>query len=149
MNAQGEKTSVYEVGFHLFPSISPDAVPGKFSAIKAIIEANGGSFISEELPKEIPLAYTLEGVQGGVNRRFNTAYFGWVKYEAPVASAAPIKAAIEKNDSVLRSLIIKTVRENTMTTPPNKFNRKAIEESTGEKVSPEELDKTIEKIATE
>lgn len=149
INAKGEKTAIYEVGFHLFPSISPEAVAGKFTAIKSVIEAHGGSFISEEMPKEIPLAYTIEGVQGGTKRKCNTAYFGWIKYEAPVASAPAIKAGIEKNDAILRSLIIKTVRENTMTTPPNKFNRKQVEESTGEKVSAEELDKTIEKIATE
>jgi hypothetical protein len=95
--------------------------------------------------------------EAGKNEKFNFAYFGWVKYELPKEATAEVKEKLEKNKEILRFLVIKTVRENTLY--GHKIPRKE-----GDKVeapvvgvipeevaiiSEEEIDKTIEELVVE
>ncbi len=45
---------------------------------------------------------------------YDTAYFGWIKFEAAPEAALEIKKAMDANEKVLRYLLIKTARENTL-----------------------------------
>ncbi len=45
---------------------------------------------------------------------YDTAYFGWIKYEAEPKAAAEIKKALDLSEKVLRYIIVKTIRENTI-----------------------------------
>ena len=154
-----EKATVYEVGYHIVPTVSPENLPKEVDAIKAILGKVGATIISEEGPKMIPLAYEMLKVVGPKRDYFETAYFGWVKFEAEPSAAVELKKALDLSEKVLRFIIIKTVRENTM--HGHKFVKDGKEaprraSSTDKKVeggkpevTAEELDKSIDKLVIE
>ena len=47
-------------------------------------------------------------------QKFSYGYFGWVKFECSTEQAKIIKDILDKNEKLVRYLMIKTVRENTM-----------------------------------
>ena len=136
---------VYEVGFHVVPSISEDKLVQKVADFRSLIEKGNGTVIAEGAPKNQPLAYTLYKDVGSVRSKYTNAYFGWVKFEAPASSIAAVKDVMDKDEQVIRHIIIKTVRENTLYTP--KAAPRAPEK--GEKSAVDEMDRTIEKMVTE
>ena len=151
-----ELMQVYELGLNLLSTIAEENVAAVFGDIKAVLEKSGAVFISEEYPKMRPLAYTMFKNEAGRNEKFNFAYFGWVKYELPKAKAEEVKEEIEKNKNILRFLIVKTVRENTLYS--HKIVRKegekveAKEEAPVAEVTPmseEEVDKAVEELVVE
>ena len=152
-----ELMQVYELGFHIVPTIAEEKVANVFGDIKSLLEKNGAVFISEEYPKMRPLAYTMFKNEAGKNEKFNFAYFGWVKYELSKEVAAEVKEVLEKNKEVLRFLVLKTVRENTLY--GHKLSKKEGEKADVPVVgaipeeiiiaSEEEIDKTIEELVVE
>ncbi len=110
----GVEGNVYEVGFHIISSVAEEQVPAIYTDIKNLIEGIGGTVITEEFPKMQPLAYTIKKVIGGGYQKFDKAYFGWTKFEAPSESALSLKEKMDKNENILRYLIVKTVKENTL-----------------------------------
>ncbi|MDE2116923.1 MAG: 30S ribosomal protein S6 [Patescibacteria group bacterium] len=106
--------TVYEVGYHIVPTVSPENLPREVDAVKAALEKVGATMIAEEAPKLRPLAYTMIQAVGSARHRFDTAHFGWIKFEAPREAVAELDKAMKANDKVLRYIIVKTVRENTL-----------------------------------
>ncbi len=45
--------------------------------------------------------------------KYDTAYFGWLKFEIEPGKIEAVKKAVENRDTVLRVLLVSTVRENT------------------------------------
>ncbi|MEI6480259.1 MAG: 30S ribosomal protein S6 [bacterium] len=151
-----ELMQVYELGLNLVPTIAEENVATVFGDMKAMLEKHGAVFVSEEYPKMRPLAYTMIKTEAGRNERYNFAYFGWIKYELPRDAALDVKTEVEKNKNVLRSLILKTVRENTLYS--NKIPRKegdkpeSKEDIPSIEITPEseaEIDKTIDELVVE
>lgn len=171
-NEDDAETQIYEVGFHIVPSIEETNLGKEVDIIKSLIEKNGGAFISEEFPKKTTLAYTVFKNIDGKIQKFDTAYFGWIKFEMKTDSILNVKEETDLNKNVLRYLIIKTVRESTLTpstlvfakdTQVNIFKKpktkevieKKKKETTKNKqptqaektsISEKELDKTIEDL---
>ncbi len=110
----GEKMHIYEVSFLIVPTVSEDKVADEFGAIRSEFEAAGATMIAEGFPTPTLLAYIMERTVDSKKQKFTDGYFGWVKFELPVASLSNIKQLLDKRQNVLRHLIIKTVRENTM-----------------------------------
>ena len=144
---------VYEIGYHLLPTIDESEIPTQSSDIKSIIEEKGGTIISEDLPKMIVLAYDISRAVNSKKQKFNRAYFGWIKFEIDPSKIADIKNKVEKLQNVLRFLIIKTVKENTFHTPKipmfkKENNKEEKREARKEKteVSEEEIDKSIDEL---
>jgi len=159
MTKETAKTAgtVYEVGFHVVPTVSPENLPKEYDAVKAALEKNGATIISEEFPKLRNLAYTMIKAIGSARHRIDTAYFGWIKFEGPRESVAEIDKAMKADEKILRHLIIKTVRENTIYGPKilaeerkDARNEEVKEEKKDAKeagpVNQEELDKSIDKL---
>ncbi|MFA6050517.1 MAG: 30S ribosomal protein S6 [Candidatus Paceibacterota bacterium] len=114
-----EKTSkegmqVYEVGFHIAPFVGDENVAHEVSAIKDALEKIKAEVISEDFPRLRPLAYPIDKLIKGDKKICNEAYFGWIKFEAPTEAIDGFKKEMEKRENVIRSLIIKTVRESTL-----------------------------------
>jgi ribosomal protein S6 len=109
-----EGLKVYEIGYHIVPSIPEEKVPAEADAIKALLAKYKAELIAEEAPKLKPLAYQMVKNAGIVRGKFNDAYFGWVKFETGAEEIVKIKEAFDANDHMLRYLLITTVRENTM-----------------------------------
>lgn len=139
----GERMHVYELGFLIVPTVAEDQVSGEVSAIQDILKTAGATVIAEEFPKLIPLAYQMEQSFEAKLRKFNEAYFGWIKYETSVGQTANIKKELDKRSNILRSLLIKTVRENTL------YSTKlaeAAEKQEADEAAQKELDKSIDAL---
>ncbi len=158
------ETQIYELGFHIVPSVEEGKLPAEVDSIKAFIEKQGGAFIAEDFPKKIGLAYTITKDTEGKRNKFDTAYFGWVKFEMKTENIMNVKDEMDKNKNILRYLIIKTVKESTLAPKsamapkeeaPKQIKQKPIlktgdmEKKEGPKMTEEELDKTIEELIVE
>jgi len=146
--------TVYEVGYHIVPAVSPENLPKEVDAIKAVLGGIQATIISEEFPKLRNLAYQMVKAIGPARHKYDSAYFGWIKYEASPESAVEVKKAFDANEKVLRYLLIKTARENTLYGAKILGEEKKEEDKANEPkdasvaapVSPEELDKSIDKL---
>ncbi|TSD03004.1 MAG: Uncharacterized protein Athens071416_395 [Parcubacteria group bacterium Athens0714_16] len=152
-NLDEKEGRVYELGFLLDPAISEDKLDEEFSLIKKVIENNKGSFISEEWPKTKKLEYTIFKASHEGKRVFDTAYFSWVKFETVPLLVDKIYEEIKKNEKVIRFIIIKTVKGDTLAVarkPVIREKRKVVEKKEQEtEISKEELDKTIDELVIE
>ena len=110
-----EKNSrIYEVGYLLVPTLSEENMPGVYSTLKDLVVSLGGEIISDEMPKMIPLAYHMVKVFQNIRNKFDTAYFGWVKFEMDASKVLELKKKLDLDPNFIRFLILKTVRENTI-----------------------------------
>jgi len=107
----GGEPTVFEVGYHILPTLSDELVASEIAEIKALIEEKGGKVIGEGEPELIDLEYEMTKVLNNTRERFQTAYFGWVKFEL-VEGAVTIKEELDQRLNVLRYLLIKTIRED-------------------------------------
>lgn len=114
MEEKEAKTSVYELGLHLSPEIGDENVAKEFGDVKSLIENAGGTFISEEMPHLMPLAYDISKVIANKKNIYNKAYFGWVKFDLTAKELAALKTKLEEMTTIVRFLIVKTVRESTL-----------------------------------
>ena len=135
---------VYEIGYLIVPSVPEEKIAGEISAIKDVLNKHKAELIADEPATLRPLAYTMVKKIGTVNRRFDSAYFGWIKFEAAPVEVRLIEKEVKEVDSVLRLLLISTVREHTLLS--NKLNLEALEKGP---VSTEDLDKSIDKTVND
>jgi ribosomal protein S6 len=150
---------VYELGYHIVSTVAEENLPKEVEALKAIVLKDGGSLVSEGEPKLINLAYSMTKSVADIKKKFNTAYFGWIKFETKSELMPMIKKAVDAYPNVLRYLLIKTVRENTMFTPKlnvrsaNKEEtpkaKKSIKTEEKKATSVEDIDKSIDELVQE
>ncbi len=150
---------VYELGYHIVSTVAEESLPKEVEVLKAIVLKDGGSQIAEGEPKLINLAYPMTKSVADTKKKFDTAYFGWIKFEAKSELIPEMKKKLDASEKVLRYLLIKTVRENTMYSPKLTVRSAAKEEAPKAKksvkttetkaASVEELDKTIDEMVTE
>jgi len=144
---------VYELGYLLVPTLSLEDMPATYSNLKDLIISLDGGIISDEIPKMITLAYAMLKVNQNVRKKFDTAYFGWIKFETTGNKVIELKKKLKVDPNVLRSLILKTVRENTIAA--KRFIRKDFrkkvptikkkgENKTSTPIDKEKIDKEIE-----
>ncbi|MEZ4211178.1 MAG: 30S ribosomal protein S6 [Candidatus Paceibacterota bacterium] len=148
--------TIYEIGYNLIPTISEEEVAKQVGAIKEKITSLGGIIISDEYPNLIKLAYEMTKEIENKNVRFTSAYFGWVKFELDPSMIAEINKMADNTLSVLRYIVIKTVRENTISTPKLvKGNRRSSSEESSSSESSEApmdeeaVDKKIDELIEE
>ena len=152
--------NIYEVGYHIVPAVSEENLSNEIEAIKNFLIKEGVKIISEEFPRMFQLAYSIRKNMDDGKRDFDTAYFGWIKFDATEAPVTKIKKFFDENKNILRFLLIKTVRENTLYFPKGSDAVSTIGELKEAKkderekeikspISQEELDKTIDKLIAE
>lgn len=109
-----DRSSVYEIGYLIATSVPEEKVPAEAEALRAIITGAGAEVISEEAPHSQDLAYTMRvKTLAGSYENYDSAYFGWVKFELSTSKIEAVKKAVEAMPSVLRMLLTTTVREQT------------------------------------
>ena len=151
---------IYELGFHIVSSIPEEKLSAEVTAIKDVLEKNGAVIFAEEFPKLKHLAYVMTKVINAKHLKFDTAYFGWLKFEITPSVIKTVKEALDLSNSILRYIVIKTVRENTLSVakPPvfRATEPKPIPSVSTQKageirspVSEAELDKTIDALMVE
>lgn len=131
MEEKETKTHVYELSFHLAPEIGDENVAKEFGDIKALIEAHGGVCFSEEMPTLIPLAYEIEKKIDNKKETYTKSYFGWIKFELSAENLLSLKTKLETMHVIVRFLLIKTVKENTLA--PKKIVQKIDTGATGKR----------------
>jgi ribosomal protein S6 len=151
---EGAHGRVYEVGYLLVPNIPEEEVATIYGNFKELVSSLGGEFIMDEMPKMFDLAYTMQKVVSNVRHKFSTAYFGWVKFEMDPSGMATLKKKLEDDTKILRYMIMKTVRENTVAgkrLATRDFTRRRKETKEGEpvEINKEEIDKEIEAMVAE
>lgn len=155
LHAVGTEPKIYEVGYHILPTVGDERVGAEVTAIKDIIEGEKGTIFAEEFPKSVDLAYPMAKVKHNKRAVYTSAYFGWMKFEATPEAAIAIDKKLKAMDNILRFILVKTVRENTMA--PKKMLRERKEELARDDESVEtkkeeprmteaEIDKTIEEL---
>lgn len=108
---------VYELGYLLVPTLAGENVPAIYGDLKElIIKTFHGVIISDEMPKAITLAYSMQKVVANVRNKFNTAYFGWIKFTMDTKQVLELKKHLDLDPNIIRFLILKTVKENTIAT---------------------------------
>ena len=107
---------IYEISFIFDNKLDESAALEKGNAIKQSIATLGGSFISEEAPYMRELAYEMTRVVNNVNVRFSEGYFGWIKFEMEAEKVKEFEKALKLDEQLVRYLVVKTVRENTVFT---------------------------------
>jgi ribosomal protein S6 len=144
---------VYELGYLLVPTISEEELPANYGNLRELVGSFGGTVVSDEVPKTIPLAYSMTKVIANVRNKFNTAYFGWVKFTMDSDEVLELKKKLNLDPTIVRFLILKTVKENTIAA--KRFvrgdmhsRRPRIEKNKGEEttapINKEEIDKEID-----
>ncbi|MFA6340658.1 MAG: 30S ribosomal protein S6 [Candidatus Paceibacterota bacterium] len=156
--AKNNEEKVYEVGYHLLSSVAEENISEEAAKIKAYLSKEKAEIISEEAPKLRPLAYPIKKAFGGVYKTFDKAYFGFIKFALTEGGdITKIDQAMKANESILRYIVVKTVRENTMYSPKitifsDKESKIKIPttkaEIIGKPASVEEIDKSIDELLT-
>ncbi|MFA5777935.1 MAG: 30S ribosomal protein S6 [Candidatus Paceibacterota bacterium] len=155
-NEIGEDTNsrVYEVGYLLAPTIIEENLPIVYGNLKDLISSFGGVAISDEMPKMINLAYSMTKVVSNVRNKFNTAYFGWVKFTMDSDKVLELKKKLDLDPDFIRFLILKTVKENTIATKRfvsretrrRPMVKKNESNETATPINKEEIDKEIDAL---
>lgn len=146
---------VYEIGYHVVPTVGDEGVSKTVEAVrKALGEAE---IINEGFPQKMTLAYVIERAAQGKREKYAEAYFGFIKFATDRETLAAAKQKIEAMPSILRSLVVETVREDLMQQKQravfasDRLEGKTLEKPTsapekGGEVSEAELDKSLEAL---
>lgn len=100
----------YEFAFHVLPTVTEGEVPSVVESLKAHITTAGGQIFDEETPERFDLAYEIAKYMEGRNRRFSSAYFGWIRFRMEAAKLAELTEHVELTKEVLRFLIVKLTK---------------------------------------
>lgn len=104
------ETGSYELAFHILPTIAEGEVPNIFEEIKAFITKHGGEVFDEEAPQRFELAYEIVKHLEGKNRKFTSAYFGWVRFRMEASPVEQLQEEMRSRGDILRYLLIKLTR---------------------------------------
>lgn len=149
---QGGNERVYELAYLFVPTIEEADVPAAFGNLKELVATMGGMPLSEEMPKLIQLAYTMTKVISNVRHKFTTGYFGWIKFTMDAERMSELKKKLDLDSSLIRFLVLKTVKENTIASrrfvSPDTGKRPKTPKSEGGEgeapINKEEIDKEID-----
>jgi ribosomal protein S6 len=155
--ATSDARPVYEVGFHLLPSIPEGEVAAQVEKIRSLL--GSAEIISQGAPERMTLAYTIERAAGGKREKFSQSYFGWIKFAVEDQSGIPaLQEQLRGMKEVLRFMVISTTREEANAPRRAVFGSDRLEGQTiqmaprtAEKpaeVSQEQLDKSIDALTS-
>lgn len=143
--------AIYEIGYHLLPIVGDEGAAKEVGNIKEKLASVGANITSDEYPKMRNLAYKIYKTIDNKKQGFTTAYFGWIKFESEGEAVNEFEKFINTNKNILRSIVVKTVKEDTMI--GDKINKKRSEKETlrtedesDEEVDEEAVDKKIDEM---
>jgi len=100
----------YELAFHVLPTVAEGEVATVFQSLKDTITKAGGTLVSEEAPEHFELAYDIVRQLEGRNRKFSSAYFGWVRFTLVPEKLAEVSEAVDGTKELLRHLLIRLTK---------------------------------------
>ena len=127
MESNHAEPRVYELGFHIDGELPQEDAKKAYQAIKELISSNG-TVISEGEAEKIQLAYTISRMEPTGRRDWDTAYFGWIAYEATGEGHDAVLRAAGANSKLVRFLDLRTSKDEAMhAAEMHEFYRKAPE----------------------
>ena len=115
-NEKSERARLYEVGFQIAPTLGEDGARGEAEKIKSLIQKEGGDVVSSGEPRQVRLAYTIRKEVEGKYQKYDTAYFGFFKFEAEPEALDAIREELDRTSSVIRYIVVQTVPDSEKTT---------------------------------
>lgn len=111
VGSSDEKNIVsYELAFHLLPTVAEGEVPAVFAKIKDQIASHQGEIFGEEIPQRFDLAFPIVKYLEGKNRKFSSAYFGWVRFRMTGEALVTLTEEIDGSKDILRYLLVKLTK---------------------------------------
>lgn len=107
----GEEPVAYELAFHVLPTVAEGEVDGVFTTLKSLITKAGGEVFDTEAPQRFDLAYEIIKYLEGRNRRFSSAYFGWIRFRLTAAALAELTEEVDNEKNLLRYLLVRLTKE--------------------------------------
>ncbi len=147
VNTKEGTSTIYEVSYLLLPTLSEEQVPGKVAELKEALVSFGAEVISTENPVLIDLAYSMTKVMQITRHKADQGYFGWIKFEMGSENIEKVKKTFDNHLEVLRYLIVKTVRENTLLN--GKMKLKSEDKTRKEEISDESSGVLKNEVAVE
>lgn len=118
------KENIYEIGYLLLSSIPEEKIPSSIEKITTVLNKSV-KVISQGSPEFIDLAYPMSVKSEGKRDDYDTAYFGWIKFESKNGEdVVKIKEELDKISDILRYILVKTLRDDNLTTPKNIIKKK-------------------------
>ncbi|MBU2104055.1 30S ribosomal protein S6 [Patescibacteria group bacterium] len=107
IDTEHAETRVYELAFHIDPELPQEEAKKTYQALREGI-AGTGSVVAEGEIQKVPLAYTISRKEHAGRRDFDSAFFGWVAYEADGAGHQKVLEMIQAESRVFRFLDLRT-----------------------------------------
>lgn len=152
--AKKDMVPVYELGYHVVPTIPEDGVSAIVEKVKKAL--GKAEIISEQFPVHMGVAYPIERSVQGKNEKYTETYFGFIKFALDRGEMQALQVELRSMPEVLRFLIISTVREDMPAPRRAVFTSRQLEGEVIKKpvsapekpaeVSEEELDKSIDAL---
>ena len=105
-SSESEQNS-YEIAFHILPTVAEGEVQGVFESIKALITKDQGVIFDEEAPLRFELAYEIVKKHEDKNRKYASAYFGWIRFKTEATAIAVLLEEMDTKPEILRYMTIK------------------------------------------
>ena len=108
-----DEAAHYECAFHVLPTIADEEAPHVVSELRSLLARAGGTVTDEEAPERPDLAYEVIKQVDGVNRRFNAAHFGWIRFTLAPRALPQCLDELKHRPELLRYLVIRLTKEET------------------------------------
>lgn len=108
-----QEKQVYELGFHLVPTLDESSVVSAVEAIKSLVEKHQGEYIAEEAPEMIDLAYDISRKVKGKKEVFSRGQFGSIKFRVSPAEIEELQNELDADLDIFRYILYRTVEEDT------------------------------------
>lgn len=145
-----DENKLYEIGYLLSPLVPEEALGDSVNEIRNSIESAGGALVSEDQAKMIDLAYTVCRSISSKKFCVDTAYFGSIKFTIESEKLTALKELIEKNEKVVRYLVVKTTKDNgarqSIFASSPKVASPKVDDEVKPVLSEQEIDKEIEDL---
>ena len=155
-NEQKDTRPVYEVAFHVVPTVEEAKVGDVVEKIRAELAQAGAEIIKDQFPQKMALAYTIERRAAGKREKFAESYFGFIKFAAEREAVAGLEGLLRISKEILRYLLIETEREEPVIARRAVYSSNRLEGETIHKpaatpetpseVSEEDLQKSIDAL---
>ncbi len=148
-----KEAKTYEIGYLLTPFLQAEKVEETVEAMyKTLIDDLGGLIIVKTAPKMRSLAYPVSKFISNKKSTVREAYFGAVKFQISPEKIRTIKEVLEKDNNVVRFLIVAIPKNSERVIIPRgvvskRANSEVSKEEVvekGEEMTNEEIDKEIE-----
>ena len=158
-NSPLDTRPIYEIGFHVVPTVDEAGAAKVADMIKAAVVKNDAEVISEAAPSRMRLSYTIERATAGAREKYDEAYFGFIKFAIEREHVAGLEQILRANREILRYLFVQTIREDIVSAPrrvtfaSDRLEGETIKKPVAEpeksaEVSEEDLEKSIDALVS-